>query len=108
MKTFTTLWLDTPKWVRGFFLGNIAYIVLVGFGFNLVPDTFPLYWTFTFFSRLIMKVPQGSHFVLFHVAWCALGALLVRWFGEKKGVIILILLMCGIGIAFFILYEWHD
>jgi len=107
MKHFITLWLDTPRWLRGLFLGNIGYIVFVAFGFNVLQDRYPPSLIFVPTVVPVMVLNFGSlglRFVLVHIAWCTLGALWVQWLGEKKGIVILMFLMYAIGIVIFYVY----
>jgi hypothetical protein len=111
MKQFATLWSDTPRWARGLFLGNLGYILITGIGFSLIEHGFwdqpwpadiliPLIWP-------LMRSPMGSDLFLYHAVWCGLGALLVQIFVELKGILIMIALPYGVGIAIIIYALTH-
>lgn len=111
MKQFTTLWLDTPRWARGLFLGNLCYIMLAVLGFSLINHS---YWeqlwleaVFAPFLWPMMGTPISSGIFLYHVAWCAFGALFVQWLGEVKGLIILVCLPYAVGITVIIYALTH-
>ena len=100
MKYFTALWLDTPRWVRGLFLGNLCYVVLVAFGFGLLQNNFAPGMIFAPLIWLVNLIHLEPRYILYHVAWCVFGALFVQFLGERKGIILLVSLIYGIGIAF--------
>lgn len=95
IKHFTTLWLDTPRWVRGLFIGNLIYIGLVELSLSLP------YRSLGIFLPLfpITKARFGLHLPMPHLFWCAFGVLLVQLLGERKGIILLIVLMYALGVA---------
>ena len=111
MKQFATLWLDSPRWARGLFLGNLGYIVLALLGFSLIDHSFgDQMGLFIFFAPILwpmMGTPISSSIFLYHVAWCVLGALFVEWLGEVKGLIILVCLIYAVGIAVIIYALTH-
>jgi hypothetical protein len=97
MNQFVALWSDTPRWVRGWFLGSVCYLLLLGVAITLADWASGgnewLVWVAFIF---LWPIQAGALFS--HSVWCALGALLVRAFGEVKGIGILLVLMTGIGI----------
>jgi hypothetical protein len=105
MNQLALLWSDTPRWVRGWVLGNICYLLVLGVATTLTDwasggSEWLLWVAFVF----LWPVEMGA--VFSHTVWCVLGALFVRAFGEVKGIGILLILMTGIGIlviAFFLI-----
>lgn len=111
MKQLTMLWFDTPRWARGLFLGNICYVIVAVFGFSLIDHS---YWSQSWLALVLapilwpmMGTPMNSGIFFYHVAWCVLGALLVQWLGEVKGLIFLLCLPYGVGIAVIIYVFTH-
>lgn len=101
MKTLTRLWSDTPRWVRGFFLGNLCYIVYAVLTFH--PLTYNLGTELCCFFLLPMRSPFldgpiDTRMYYYHLTWCLLGAGLVQLFGEKRGIVILLSALYVIGI----------
>jgi len=104
MKQLAILWLDTPRWARGVFLGNICYIVLaVDYFTRLGPRQ---YWFFTVWSPFFwptMRTPMDSWILLNHVAWCVLGAICVERWGEIKGILVSTCLIYSVNFALFVI-----
>ena len=95
MKPLANLWLDTPRWVRGFFLGNLCYIVYAVLAFNPLAGVFSseVCWFYILLLPIcipIFDAPLDSRMYYYHLSWCLLGAGLVQWFGEKRGIVILV------------------
>jgi hypothetical protein len=94
MKALRLLWFDMPRWARGIFLANLGYIVLTVFAF-LWFTSVPRHpsWFFVFFlpaTYPIAGLSGSSRLLLYHLLWCVWGAVLVSWFGEKKGIMFLV------------------
>ena len=97
MNQIALLWSGTPRWVQGWFLGNVCYLLVLGVATMLADwasggNEWLLWVAFVF----LRPVEVGALFS--HIVWCVLGALFVRAFGEVKGISILLILMTGIGI----------
>ena len=107
MKQLAAFWSGTPLFVRGWFLGNLCYTMLVVLSFvsfnsdylseSGLAELFALIiWPLTYYS------PVGPGIFLYHLTWCLLGAILVGRFGSSKGITILAGVMYGIGVLFLI------
>lgn len=111
MKQFAMLWFDTPRWIRGLFLGNLCYIALAVVGFSLIDHSSgDQLWLASVLAPIIwpmMRTPISSAIFFYHVAWCVLGALFAQRFGEVKGIIILICILYVVGIALIIYALTH-
>lgn len=96
-----SLWSDTPRLLRGWFLGNAIYLlgllVTSGsiWGQAIVQAPFSIV-SFISSSRLAGVITA-------HVVWGGLGALLVGLIGAKVGPAILIILMIVLGFVCLIL-----
>jgi hypothetical protein len=103
MNQLALLWSDTPRWVRGWFLGNICYLLVLGVATTLTDwASGGSEWLLWVASVFLWQVEMGALFS--HTVWCVLGALFVRAFGEVKGIGILLILMTGIGILVIALF----
>lgn len=107
MKQLATFWSGTPYFVRGWFLGNLCYTVLAVLSFtssnsedsalSVLADLFALMiWPITYYS------PSNPGIILYHIAWCLLGAVFVGRFGGSKGITILAGVMYIIGVLFLV------
>ena len=110
LKTLTKLWFDTPRWVRGFFLGNLCYIVYAVLTFNPLTYTVGVEICCPFLLPMRLPVldsPIDSQMYSYHLLWCLLAAVLVQLFGEKRGIIILLggLYVIGIVMALYSLKQ---
>lgn len=90
-----SLWSDTPRLLRGWFLGNAIYILALLFtsnsswGQGIMQAPFSLI-SFMYSSRLAGVLAA-------HLVWGGLGALFVGLTGAKVGPVILIILMIVLG-----------
>ena len=105
MKQLAALWSGTPHWIRGLFLGNFSYIgmaVLIFIsnngGFSEPSGISTVLAPF----MLLMNSPIDSRVILYHIAWCLLGAVFVEWVGGPKGITLLAGVMYGIGVLLFV------
>lgn len=103
MKAFTALWLDTPRWVRGLLLGNLWYVVLMGFGYGFAQNGSGVGGFFFPAFLLVREIPLDGRYILFHAIYCVVGALSVQWLGEKKGMLVLLSLIYGMAIIYIII-----
>ncbi len=90
-----SLWSDIPRFLRGWFLGNVAYLLAMlvtsnsTFGQAIIQAPFSVV-SFLYASRLAGAIAA-------HLVWGGLGALFVGLTGEKTGPGILIILMIVFG-----------
>lgn len=101
MKQIAMLWLDTPRWVRGWFLGSLLYIVyfLAVFGLLNHPSL-GTYHLFLFpILLLFADTPINVPMYMVHFIWCILGAGTVQLLGEIRGLVLLIIGMCAASAA---------
>ena len=105
MKQLAAFWSGTPHWIRGLFLGNFSYIVMAVLIFISINNGFSdQSWITSVLApfMLLMNSPIDSRVILYHIAWCLLGAVFVEWVGGPKGITLLAGLMYGIGVLLFV------
>jgi hypothetical protein len=105
MKQLAAFWSGTPHWIRGLFLGNFFYIVVAVLIFiSINNDPSEQSWITSVLApfMLLMNSPIDSRVILYHIAWCLLGAVFVEWAGGPKGITLLAGVMYGIGVLLFV------
>ena len=105
IKQLADFWSGTPYWIRGLFLGNFSYIVMTVLIFISINNGFSERSGITSVLApfmLLMNSPIDSRVILYHIAWCLLGAVFVEWVGGPKGITLLAGVMYGIGVLLFV------
>jgi hypothetical protein len=90
-----SLWSDTPRFLRGWFLGNFLYLLILLVTSNSTWG--PAIIQAPFFIFYILSSSRLAGVVTAHLVWGGLGALFVGLTGEKVGPGILIILMVVFG-----------
>ena len=103
MLSIAALWHDSPRWIRGWFIGNLVYVSLALL-VQLIHFFYPnpseqLHWLLFFIAPVFLVAANASQ-VVAHAFWCVLGALCVSRWGEKVGVAILLMTVAILELGF--------
>jgi hypothetical protein len=98
LEKYIQLWVDTPRWIRGIFLGNLSYLLIIWFAYLIawwkIDKLNVIGWIATVFL-----IPTIGLYLqcISHIVWCTLGAIFVGIFGEIKGILLLLVTVIGVG-----------
>ncbi len=106
MISITSLWQSSPRWIRGWFIGSLGYVALSLCTLWIQLLLTPWEWLLFLTAPTILP-PTNTGQLLSHFLWCAIGALCIYRWGERKGLLILLfaLILVKLGYIIWVLYA---
>jgi hypothetical protein len=101
MELISLVWKNSPRWLRGWFIGNAVYILLMAIGMKSEYVNILAMGPMFFAHQKVPAYPISEH-----LAWGGIFAVLVAWKGEFVGSLIAVLVMPLLGLLTFVAAIW--